>query len=164
MKNAIKIQSEIMKRIKKYGEHKERRNAVYSVTEICGKEKILVTLDGFTAYCFNSNEFYLNASKMGEMNSLKTIFAENEITTQEPIEATGVIKKCKNVNAVEFENKNFKVYLDEKLIKNFGKIEDLIFAGKGAYKAVYVFEYGEIVGVIMPLNPRNIEKYNEGGE
>lgn len=156
MKNSIKIQTEIMKHIKKYSEGRERRNATYSVTTINGRDKIIVTTDTNRAFCFDSWDFYLNTSKMYEMDGLKTFFDEKTLNKQEPIAPTGVTKRLTKGKAVEFENKNFKVYVDEKLIKEFGKVDDLWFAGKGEVKPVYVYEGENLVGLIMPMKmPKN---------
>ena len=154
MKNSIKIQTEIMKHIKRYNEGKVPRNAGYTEIDIDDRKIIIVVLNGYTAYYFNSDEFYIDKSKMEVFGGLK--YYQDELKNQEPIEPTGVIKQFITGTAVEFENKNFKVYVDEKLIKEFGKVEDLWFAGKGATKPVYVYEGENLVGLIMPMKmPKN---------
>lgn len=149
MKNSIKIQTEIMKHIKKYNEGKVPINARYTEIENDDKKILIVTLDGFSAYYFNSDEFYIDKSKMTEVAGLKKFY--DELKNQEPIEPTGVTKRLTKGKAVEFENKNFKVYVDEKLIKEFGKVEDLWFVGKGEVEPVYVYEGENLVGLIMPM-------------
>ena len=155
MKNSIKIQTEIMKHIKKYNEDKALRNAVYTEIDIDDRKIIIVALKGYTGYYFNSDEFYIDKSKMTEVAGLKKFY--DELKNQEPIEPTGVIKQFITGNAVEFENKNFKVYVDEKLIKEFGKVEDLWFVGKGEVKPVYVYEGENLVGMIMPILPTRLK-------
>lgn len=157
MKNAIKIQNEIMKHIKKYNEGREKRNVMYSFTTINGRDIIIVTTDTYMAYCFGTNEFYLDASKMAEMNGLRAFVAENELKKQVQIYPSGIIKKCKNGNAVEFVYKTFKVYVNEKFIKEFGNAETLAFYSSGEYNPVYVYEADELVGLIMPISPARLK-------
>lgn len=157
MKNAIKIQNDIMKYIKKYNERREKRNAMYSVTTINGMDKIIVTTDTYIAYCFDIRGFYLDTSKMNEMNGLRAFVAENELKKQVQIYPSSIIKKCKNGNAVELVYKTFKVYVNEKFINEFGKAENLTFYGSGERKPVYVYEAGELVGLIMPISPARLK-------
>lgn len=152
MKNSIKIQTEIMKHIKRYNEGKVPRNAVY--TEVDDKKTIIVTMDGYVAYFFNSTDFYIDKSKMEKNDHLKNFY--DVVKDQEPITPTGISKKIKTGMTVELENKNFKVYIDEKFIKIFDKVENLGFVGKGETKPVYVYEFDELVGFIMPIRmPKN---------
>ena len=154
MKNSIKIQTDIIKHIKRYNEGKVPRNAGYTEIDIDDRKVTIVVTNGYTAYYFNSDEFYIDKSKMTEFGGLK--YYQDELKNQEPIEPTGIIKQFITGTAVEFENKNFKVYVDEKLIKEFGKVDDLLFAGKGETKPVYVYEGENLVGLIMPMRiPKN---------
>ena len=156
MKNSIKIQTEIMKHIKKYNEGREMFNARYTVANINGRDKVFVSLTGYTVYCFDRDKFYLDISKMTEIPGLKTVCDEMALSKQEPITPSGFIKNTQKRKAVEFENKNFKVYVDEKLIKEFGKVDELWFVGKGEVKPVYVYEGENLVGLIMPMKmPKN---------
>ena len=135
-----------MKHIEKYNAGKEVKNTSYCYVE----DKIFVTTDGVVGYIFNEVDFYIDKSKMNKVDGMKQVI-DCDMSKQEPVEPAGCTQKIDKRVAVELENKNFKVYLDEKLIERFGYVEDLTYYGKSSKSPVYVFEGEQLVGLIMPM-------------
>ena len=81
-------------------------------------------------------------------STLKNFVNDNECTE---IELTNDIRVLEHKRTLRvFTNGKENIYLDERLIKNFD-LKNSSFKGKGAKSIVYIYEYGVMVGFLLPV-------------
>lgn len=107
--------------------------------------KIVISLDGYSAYLINKDNFFLDAEKFGTFD-FKKIF--NAVSEARIINPTGVtITKDKN-KLIEFKNDISTVYCNEKYFKYFDSknIEYQYCNGK-----LFVYENYVMRGLVMEV-------------
>lgn len=117
------------------------------------EDKIAISTDGFIMYFVPEKDFIFDAEKILRGRSK---FNANELTKDEPkakpIGKTGEMKELLGKIAVKIGDK----WINEKFLKVFENPE---FKTTDNYiEPIYVYEKGELVGLIMPIRVRDGEK------
>ena len=113
---------------------------------------IAVVPTGYYAFVFPKYKFLLNTECMTITTNITNICQRENCA--DALAWTGVIKQNKKIMVVELKNAAGNiVLLNEKIVKLFGKTSDLKFRSECNLKPVYVYENGNLIGIIMPIKP-----------
>lgn len=145
-KRNIKIQQEILKSLLK------EEKIFYYVTD---EQKLIVTNNGYVAYVMPEEDFKVSLNDNQRSSSFKCFMAEYKESTVLR-KTANIIEKGKDTYQ-EFVNEYFSVYVDRKLFKLFGQGE-FVYKGSSSKSAVFIEENGELIGFVMPVNPKIFER------
>lgn len=147
-KRNIKIQQEILKSLLK------EEKIFYYVTD---EHKIFVTNNSYVAYVMPKEDFKVSVSS-NQYTAMLSHFLSDYKKASVLRKTGNIIEKGKD-NYQEFADDDFQVYVDRKLLKLFGQGE-FVYKGTGSKSAVFIEEYGELIGFVMPIHPKVLK----GGE
>jgi hypothetical protein len=115
-------------------------------------DKIMISPDGFVAFVINEKDFKLDANKLGgEPTQIMSALIKQRDNAK-PAEIVGYIDHPTNKGEVaQIKNDETFTYVDKKYLKYFEK--DATFSIVSPKSQVYVYEYENFVGFIMPIHP-----------
>lgn len=118
-------------------------------------DKTLCCIDGHIAFCMDNSDFIIDKTKLPPLQIDKLFSTDN---TQEVFK-TGNMKEfdigSKKVKILEFENYNFKIYIDEKLYKFLGKTKYRFYAKSPKSPLACVTDNNIVEVMILPININN---------
>lgn len=141
MIDVIRLQTELMKIIKKGDLHRERWQEA--------DDKMYLMLDGYAMYIIPKCEFYINLEYLDGLNmDLGKII---KLDGYRIASSSNNYKLDNNRLLRILERDDVICYVDDRLIKNFGK--DIYFKIKSRLEPVYVYDIhtDEMIGVVCPV-------------
>ena len=143
--NIINAQVEVLKEALN---GKRKHNVVYGTVE----DKVIIG-NKFRLYVIPKEECAIDLTNVSCVNvlqesTLKGLLNDSEC---EDLKLTNDIRVLDDKRTLRvFTNGKENIYLDERLIKNFD-LKYSTFKGKGARNVVYIYEYGVMVGFLLPI-------------
>lgn len=142
MINTIKIQTELMKIIKK--------GNLNRVMWQEADDKMYLTLDGYVMYIIPKCEFYINFEYLEGLNrNLRELIQLDGYRIANSFDKFKQDNKNQLLRILEIDDAT--CYVDDKFIKSFGK--DIYFKIKNRLEQVYVYDThtDEMIGVVCPV-------------
>jgi len=114
--------------------------------------KTLCCINGHIGFCMDNSDFIIDKTKLPQLQIDKLFSTDN---TQEVFK-TGNMKEIplgnKTIKILEFENDNFKIYINEKFYKFLGKTKYRFFAKSPKSPLACVDDNNEVKVMILPIN------------
>jgi len=114
--------------------------------------KTLCCINGHIGFCMDNSDFIIDKTKLPQLQIDKLFSTDN---TQEVFK-TGNTKEIplgnKTIKILEFENNNFKIYINEKFYKFLGKTKYRFFAKSPKSPLACVDDNNEVKVMILPIN------------
>ena len=114
--------------------------------------KTLCCINGHIGFCMDNSDFIIDKTKLPQLQIDKLFSTDN---TQEVFK-TGNTKEIplgnKTIKILEFENDNFKIYINEKFYKFLGKTKYRFFAKSPKSPLACVDDNNEVKVMILPIN------------
>lgn len=152
--NYIKLQQDILKARGDEDRRGKRSPFRYGLTE----ESVYVSMNNSYIVFIPKPVWYLDNEKAFSTTplNLDNLFKAKEGTV--PIYETGLIRTLPDGRKVkQFSSGKFDVYVDENNLKYFGKdVTD--YMGINEKYPIYLYEYGRLVGIVLPVNMMKEEK------
>lgn len=127
------------------------KNNLFSVM-IGKKDGYVYVGDKMHVYRIVESDFILDVDKLIEEGA-KSFDFSRFFEERPKVYNKGIIKRIKKINAVQLVGMNFNVYIDEKYLKHF---QEPTFQGSGPKEPVIVLENEVPVGLILPLNVKEV--------
>lgn len=141
MIDAIKIQTELMKLIKKSDLSRVRWQEA--------DDKLYIVLDGYAMYIIPKCEFYINLEYLEGLNrNLRKLI---RLDGYRIANSSNNYKLANNRLLRILERDDVICYVDDRIIKSYGK--DIYFKIKNRLEQVYVYDThtDEMIGVVCPV-------------
>lgn len=110
--------------------------------------KVYIVLEGYRLFVIPEDKFFINLSGVKEVNAQLLLRDDVEIG-----KLTGNFRICevndKEITVSEVKVNNRSVYVDTKLLKEFGKITSIGITAKCG--PVYLYDGEEFMGMVMPV-------------
>ena len=114
--------------------------------------KTFCCIDGHIAFCMDDSNFIIDKTKLPILQ-IDKLFSTDNI---QEVFKTGNMKEFyagnKTVKILEFENYNFKIYINEKLYKFLGKTKYRFYAKSPKSPLACVDSHNEIKVMILPIS------------
>lgn len=113
--------------------------------------KTFCCIDGHIGFCMDNSDFIIDKTKLPLLQIDKSFSTDN---TQEVFKTGNMKEFCsgnKTVRVLEFENFNFKIYIDENLYKFLGKTKYRFFAKSPKSPLACVDNNNEVKVMILPI-------------
>lgn len=148
--NILKVQTDFLKRIC-------RGERVMFTEEYEGKVGVS---DGYAIYLIDKQRFFLREDSEHLHSSIKMemftkYLSQANLSKRDPYDRLQVLKKPK-IAFANFYTESESVYVDTKLINYFDNNAKYHIVDKK--KPVFVYESGELVGIVMPCTINVLEK------
>lgn len=117
--------------------------------------KTFCCINGHIAFCMDNSDFIIDKTKLPTLQIDKLFSTDN---TQEIFKTDNMKERIvgsKTVKILEFENDNFKIYIDENLYKFLGKTKYRFFAKSPKSPLACVDNNNEVKVMILPININN---------
>lgn len=111
-------------------------------------DTVLISINGFTAYCFDKSDIMIDLDKVTDADQLEEIFDTKDLIR---LNDTGMRKQgYTNIIAkLSSDDESLAVYVDQKYINEFSAC---VFYGTSPKAPVFVKDaIGNVVGMIMPI-------------
>ena len=110
-------------------------------------EEHTVLIDGFRAHLLNDDELYINPDRLGVMGEESLEFILDDYKVKDLCELT--YTSSHRVDDYDlYRGDGFEIAINPKYLKYFEEYE---LKGSGEHRPVYVYELGELVGLVLPI-------------
>lgn len=134
---------------------KKNKGNLASTGYMTKDDKTLCCIDRRIAFCMDNSDFIIDKTKLPLLQIDKLFSTDN---TQEVFK-TGNMKEFavgnKTVKVLEFENYNFKIYINEKFYKFLGKTKYKFYAKSPKSPLECVDDNNVVKVMILPININN---------
>lgn len=143
--DVIKIQIEVLKMLKK-----EPKNIKWYADD----ESVSLSFNPAFFFKFSSKNYHLNLDESMKTDAFDKLIKKLQSFLNIEAVLTGDLKQLDYTNAIILNAKDYKVYLDERYVKLFGRPKDLKFVvnPKSQFNPVLIYNHNdEFLGMITPL-------------